>query len=264
MLTLMGSAPATGRTITALLNRRTTITVGLAGGSRSALATFARAGAFAAVESDRVGRRPTRLVRCVSKLAGLAQKTYYGIIAGISARAGDFSMCRRVLLASALILAISAAAAQSPQDDENRVDLCCGWEWVTNPFYRDWHKPFHFQLIVLPPAEGICRGPTGARWACGLRARIALNEFIKRRAFRCEIREEAEAVLIRTCNADDLEINHWLVSNGWAEADPEIADADLIAAETQARQNAVGVWGDGNHQRNVTAKTNGMGSPPKQ
>jgi endonuclease YncB( thermonuclease family) len=124
------------------------------------------------------------------------------------------------------------------------------WEW-TNPFQRNWHKPIRFQYIAVPPQDRICRSPAGIRWACGLRARIALNIFVRDRkqSIECEVREETDAVWLRACRSGDVDMNRWLLGNGWAELEANVSDPALIAAERGARKNSLGIWGNGGFGR---------------
>jgi len=154
----------------------------------------------------------------------------------------------RISAALALIcsVALSSSSFAESSDPELPSNQPEHWEW-TNPFQRDWHKPIRFQYVAVPPQDMICRGPAGVRWACGLRARIALNSFIKdrNRSIACEVREEADVVWLRACRADDVEINRWLLGNGWAELEAGVSDPALINAEQDARKNLLGIWGNG-------------------
>jgi endonuclease YncB( thermonuclease family) len=157
-------------------------------------------------------------------------------------------ICVRISTALVLLCAVAVSGssfAESPDPDFSSTPPEY-WEW-TNPFQRDWHKPIRFQYIVVPPQDMICRGPAGVRWACGLRARIALNSFIREQkgSIECETKEEADAVLLRSCRAGEIEMNHWLLSNGWAELETGVLDPKLIAAERAARQHFLGIWGNG-------------------
>jgi endonuclease YncB( thermonuclease family) len=147
------------------------------------------------------------------------------------------------LICSLVVSASSFAESSDPELPSNQPQH---WEW-TNPFQRSWPKPFRFQYVAVPAQDRICRGPAGIRWACGLRARIALNSFVRNqiRSIECEVREEADVILLRVCRAGDIEINRWLLSNGWAELEADVSDPALIAAEHEARQNFLGIWGNG-------------------
>jgi endonuclease YncB( thermonuclease family) len=154
----------------------------------------------------------------------------------------------RISTALALIcsVVISGSSFAESSDPEVPPTAPEHWEW-TNPFQRNWHKPFRFQYVAVPPQDMICRGPAGVRWACGLRARIALNSFVRdrNRSIECEVKEEDDAVLPRLCRAGEIEINHWLLSNGWAKLETDVSDPALIAAEQAARENFLGIWGNG-------------------
>jgi endonuclease YncB( thermonuclease family) len=157
---------------------------------------------------------------------------------------------RRSYISTALALlcsiAVSSSSFAEPSDPEVASTALEHWEW-TNPFQRDWQKRIRLQYVAVPPQDMICRGPAGVRWACGLRARIALNSFIRdrNRSIECEVKEKDDAVVLRLCRAGAIELNHWLLSNGWAELETGVSDPTLIAAERAARQNLLGIWGNG-------------------
>jgi endonuclease YncB( thermonuclease family) len=59
------------------------------------------------------------------------------------------------------------------------------------------------------------------------------------------VKEKDDAVVLRLCRAGAIELNHWLLSNGWAGLETGVSDPTLIAAERVARQNFLGIWGNG-------------------
>ena len=150
------------------------------------------------------------------------------------------------MLALICSVVVSGSGFTEPSDPERPSSQPENWEW-TNPFQRNWHKPIRFQYIAVPPENMICRSRAGIRWACGLRARIALNTFVRDRkqSIECEVREEADAVWLRACRAGDVDMNRWLLGNGWAELEANVSDPALIAAEQGARKNSLGIWGNG-------------------
>jgi hypothetical protein len=131
----------------------------------------------------------------------------------------DRLSCISAALALLCSVAVSSSGVAEPSDPEAASTVPEHWEW-TNPFQRAWHKPIRFQYVAVPPQDMICRGPSGIRWACGLRARIALNSFVRdrNRSIECEVKEEAGAVLLRLWRAGAIARPH------------QIAEAALAAA----------------------------------
>jgi endonuclease YncB( thermonuclease family) len=149
-------------------------------------------------------------------------------------------------LALVCSVVVSGSGFAEPSDHEGPSNQREYWEW-TNPFQHNWHKSIRFQYIAVPSQDMICRSPAGIRWACGLRARIALNTFVRNwiGSIECEVREETDVVWLRACRAGDVDMNRWLLGNGWAELEANVSDPALIAAEQAARKNSLGIWGNG-------------------
>ena len=92
------------------------------------------------------------------------------------------------------------------------------------------------------PADTLCQSPTHGRWACGIRAFIALRTIIHGKDLKCTIvRETADGAIAR-CYGANTDISHRLLSEGWAIYDPTAADPLLSDAADDARKHSRGIW----------------------
>ncbi len=91
--------------------------------------------------------------------------------------------------------------------------------------------------VTPVPREALCEG-TGGRWACGLRAYIALREFAQSRAMRCDLTNAQGA----RCFAGEVDLSAWLLSGGWAEYDDSAQDEAVKDAAAKARERGRGIW----------------------
>jgi endonuclease YncB( thermonuclease family) len=95
-----------------------------------------------------------------------------------------------------------------------------------------------------PPRDAACIAATGLPWACGLRARAALNNLISRRSLTCEpVGRDSKAVIV-DCRGEGRDIGGELVAAGWAR--PPLDDRQAYAAQLQAARTAkAGLWDGG-------------------
>lgn len=91
--------------------------------------------------------------------------------------------------------------------------------------------------IDAPELSQTCRR-NGLEYACGRRAREALETLIAGRALSCSgrQRDRYERLLV-TCTAGRVEINRAMVEQGWA-----LAYGGYAAAESRASARGVGLW----------------------
>lgn len=82
----------------------------------------------------------------------------------------------------------------------------------------------------------------GVSWPCGIRARTAFRLWLRGRALVCQIPEgeRDEGVLRARCRLAKQDAGAWLVSNGWALAEP---DGPYVQAEEKARAAKMGIFG---------------------
>ena len=105
----------------------------------------------------------------------------------------------------------------------------------------------NFQIIRLhgieaPNAEQLCE-IDGESWLCGWEATNALAHIVGRHWVSCrQNRLNEEGVVDATCFAGNvLNINAWMVRNGWATAQNQ-TNTRFLQLEILARQEQIGIW----------------------
>jgi endonuclease YncB( thermonuclease family) len=96
--------------------------------------------------------------------------------------------------------------------------------------------------IVPIAADRLCVGASGARWACGVRARAAFSAFVRGRAVTCLLPPPPAGPVTTHCRIAKQDVAGWLVAQGWAEP---AAGSDYAELATAARQAQRGIHGDG-------------------
>jgi endonuclease YncB( thermonuclease family) len=96
--------------------------------------------------------------------------------------------------------------------------------------------------IDAPESQQTCQRADDPAWPCGRDATRALESLIAGRPLRCEITgTDRYSRLIGTCHLDDLDINGWMVTSGWAVAYRAYSSL-YIANEAAARGAGRGLW----------------------
>ena len=98
------------------------------------------------------------------------------------------------------------------------------------------------QLAGIKPqsADRICTSTRGD-WPCGTVARTAFRNFIRARAFTCQVPAgDANDTVTADCRVGTDDPALWLARNGWAEVDGN--DPDLTAALEAAKATAKGFY----------------------
>ena len=85
-----------------------------------------------------------------------------------------------------------------------------------------------------PARTAVCRDALGARWACGLQARAALNNLVRDGDVACTPVGEADGARHARCSAGGRDIGAMLVEQGFARGEG--------AAEAAARAARRGLW----------------------
>ena len=96
--------------------------------------------------------------------------------------------------------------------------------------------------IEAPNAEQLCE-IDGESWLCGWEATNALAHIVGRHWVSCrQNRLNEGGVVDATCFAGNvLNINAWMVRNGWATAQNQ-TNTRFLQLETLARQEQIGIW----------------------
>jgi len=96
--------------------------------------------------------------------------------------------------------------------------------------------------IDAPESAQVCMRPNGKQWRCGQQAALALSERIGRSPVSCDGRgQDSYGRTIAVCSVNGVELNKWLVAEGWAVAYKRYS-LDYVDAETTARARGVGIW----------------------
>ena len=82
----------------------------------------------------------------------------------------------------------------------------------------------------------------GQKWRCGQRAALALQDLIGRRTVTCDERDvDRYGRIVSRCMVGNVDINAWLVAQGWALAYRRYSLA-YLSSEAEARAAARGMW----------------------
>lgn len=103
-------------------------------------------------------------------------------------------------------------------------------------------EPLVLRGVRILAQDTLCVTNYGGRWACGLRAYIAIRNFIHGKPVRCEITVTGER-----CSRERVDISSWMLSQGWAVYSPSANDTTLLQMSDDARKNARGIWANGSH-----------------
>ena len=96
--------------------------------------------------------------------------------------------------------------------------------------------------IDAPETDQVCLDEQGDRWTCGIEARNQLAARIGSEAIACRL-EGADRYgrSLGTCFADGMNLNSWMVAEGWALAFVRYSRA-YVAEEGDARTGRRGMW----------------------
>jgi len=100
----------------------------------------------------------------------------------------------------------------------------------------------HLYGIKAPHVGQLCE-IDGSTWRCGWEATNALAHIVGRHWVTCKrMGSFKKEVIDATCLAGDiLNINAWMVRNGWATARHQ-SDSQLRKLEALAQQEQIGIW----------------------
>jgi endonuclease YncB( thermonuclease family) len=102
-------------------------------------------------------------------------------------------------------------------------------------------KRYRLAGLEPVPSTKVCRNADGLRWACGLRARAALDALLAGRQIRCAPQGEAGGFLMVECLRYDKDIGRQQVLAGHAlDGAGNRYDEDFVAA----REELAGIWAD--------------------
>jgi endonuclease YncB( thermonuclease family) len=103
-------------------------------------------------------------------------------------------------------------------------------------------KKIRLEGIDAPETDQICIDANGERWSCGITARDQLNQKAGAKLWKCHVGgADRYRRSLAFCEVDGLNINQWMVANGWALSFVRYShqyDAD----EETARKGNLGLW----------------------
>ncbi len=103
-------------------------------------------------------------------------------------------------------------------------------------------KKIRLHGIDTPEIKQICKNKKGENYKCGIKVKLTLIKLISQNKIKCCIHgKDRYKRLIGTCFIKDLNINEWLVKNGWALAYRKYSK-EYIAEEEWAKNNLKGLW----------------------
>jgi len=88
-----------------------------------------------------------------------------------------------------------------------------------------------------------CLDAQGRPWPCGRRAAFALSDFIGQSPVSCAPKDrDRYGRVVAVCTVRGVELNRWLVQEGWALAYVQYGGAVYLEAQRQAQRAKKGIW----------------------
>ena len=141
----------------------------------------------------------------------------------------------RALLLVAALVALSAPLAGLASDLAGRASV------IDGDTLEIHGQRIRLHGIDAPESGQQCR-TSGERWRCGQQAALALADRIGTAPVRCEQRDvDRYERIVAVCYLGELDLNGWLVSEGWALAYRRYS-LDYTGAEDGARAAGRGIW----------------------
>ena len=106
---------------------------------------------------------------------------------------------------------------------------------------------FRLDGIDAPQTDQTCLDESGAVWRCGIEARDRLKQYIGKRDVRCDdrgadINFAKRRIGICWIEAETVNLNQWLVREGWAMNLEPSAKGRFKADQDNARDSRKGLW----------------------
>jgi endonuclease YncB( thermonuclease family) len=101
-----------------------------------------------------------------------------------------------------------------------------------------------FRLFGIDaPKEGQTCSRNGKAWQCGRQAALALAGLLGRRWISCVQHDrDRDRHIVAICYLDKLDVNGWMVRQGWALDDLQYSKGRYAAEEAEARTWRRGIW----------------------
>jgi endonuclease YncB( thermonuclease family) len=99
-----------------------------------------------------------------------------------------------------------------------------------------------FHGVDAPESRQICQ-LDGKPWRCGTAAANALADWIGQRTVSCEDRgQDRYKRVIASCTVDGVNIEVWLVENGWALDYVKYSEGLYSSQQEDAKRQRRGIW----------------------
>jgi endonuclease YncB( thermonuclease family) len=95
------------------------------------------------------------------------------------------------------------------------------------------------------PGDALCERPPVGRWACGLRAHVALRNFVHGKRLNCEIVAERADGAVARCYREKTDLSEWILAEGWGLYDASSSEPALMKTAEDAKQKSRGIWEKG-------------------
>ncbi len=96
--------------------------------------------------------------------------------------------------------------------------------------------------IDAPEGKQSCQRD-GVAWLCGQEAARALRDLVEGKAVACRtVDRDRYKRSVAMCTADGVEVNAWLVREGWALDYRRYSKGEYASAEKEAREAKRGLW----------------------
>ena len=97
--------------------------------------------------------------------------------------------------------------------------------------------------IDAPESRQMCQDATGKDYRCGQRAALSLSDFIGRKTVSCTQKDKDRyGRIAAVCYTGGVDINGWMVRNGYALAYRQYGGAAYAADEAAAQSARAGIW----------------------
>ena len=116
---------------------------------------------------------------------------------------------------------------------------------LPNGLLRSGATTIQLYGITLADRRKLCSSASGARWACGALAFIALRNLVEKQTLACESTGTSDQNNIAVCRIGQTNVSAWLLQEGWAELSVEVRDKQYVDAAASGSAKSAGIWGDG-------------------
>jgi endonuclease YncB( thermonuclease family) len=97
--------------------------------------------------------------------------------------------------------------------------------------------------IDAPEGNQTCLDAAGRVWPCGRRAAFALSDYLGQRTVHCQRRStDRHGRMVAVCSVGGVEINRWLVEQGWALDFARFSQGHYADSQQRAQQKRSGLW----------------------